>query len=54
MVKNLPADAGDVRGTGLTPGSERSLGVGVGSRQFPTGVGSRQLPAGAGSRQLRK
>ena len=54
MVKNLLASVGDPRDAGLTPGSERSLGVGVGSRQFPTGVGSRQLPAGAGSRQLRK
>ena len=25
MVKNLPASAGDVRDTGLTPGSGRSL-----------------------------
>ena len=28
MVKNLPASAGDVRDTGLIPGSARSLGEG--------------------------
>ena len=26
MVKNLPANAGDIRDTGLTPGSGRSPG----------------------------
>ena len=31
MVKNLPADAGDARDAGLTPGSGRSLGVGNGN-----------------------
>ena len=30
MVKNLPASAGDVRDTGLTPGSGRSPGGGHG------------------------
>ena len=40
VVKNLPANVGDPRDAGLIPGSERSLGVGVGSRQLPTGVGS--------------
>ena len=28
VVKNLPANAGDVRDSGLTPGSGRSPGVG--------------------------
>ena len=28
VVKNLPANAGDIRDTGWTPGSERSLGGG--------------------------
>ena len=31
MVKNLPANAGDVRDVGLIPGLERSLGEGHGS-----------------------
>ena len=31
MVKNLPANAGDVRNTGLIPGSGRSPGVGNGN-----------------------
>ena len=31
MVKNLPANAGDVRDTGLVPGSGRSPGEGNGS-----------------------
>ena len=30
MVKNLPANAGDARETGLIPGSERSSGEGKG------------------------
>ena len=30
VVKNLPANAGDVRDMGLIPGSGRSLGVGNG------------------------
>ena len=29
MVKNLPANAGEVRGAGLIPGSGRSLGRGL-------------------------
>ena len=29
MVKNLPANAGDIRDTGLIPGSERILEEGV-------------------------
>ena len=29
MVKNLPANAGDIRDTGLTPGSGRSLEEGI-------------------------
>ena len=31
MVKNSPANAGDVRDTGLIPGLERSPGVGNGN-----------------------
>ena len=31
MVKNSPANAGDVRDTGLIPGSERAPGVGNGN-----------------------
>ena len=31
MVKNLPASAGDIRDTGLTPGSGRSPGEGHGN-----------------------
>ena len=31
MVKNLPANAGDVRNLGLIPGLERSSGVGNGN-----------------------
>ena len=31
MVKNPPANAGDVRNPGLTPGSERSHGEGHGN-----------------------
>ena len=31
MVKNLPANAGDKRDMGSTPGSERSPGVGNGN-----------------------
>ena len=31
MVKNLPANAGDARDTGLIPGSGRSLGGGHGN-----------------------
>ena len=31
MVKNLPANAGDIRNTGLTPGSGRSPGGGHGN-----------------------
>ena len=31
VVKNLPANAGDARDSGLIPGSGRSLGVGNGS-----------------------
>ena len=31
MVKNLPANAGNVRNTGLIPGSGRSPGVGNGN-----------------------
>ena len=31
MVKNLPASAGDIRDTGLTPGSGRSSGEGNGN-----------------------
>ena len=31
MVKNLPANAGDTRDMGLTPGSESSPGVGNGN-----------------------
>ena len=31
MVKNLPADAGDLRDTGSIPGSGRSLGGGHGN-----------------------
>ena len=31
VVKNLPANAGDVRDVGLIPGSGRSLGGGHGS-----------------------
>ena len=31
MVKNLPAGAGDARGTGSIPGSGRSLGIGNGN-----------------------
>ena len=30
VVKNLPANAGDIRDTGLIPGLERPLGVGNG------------------------
>ena len=30
MVKNLPANAGDIRDTGLIPGSGRSAGEGIG------------------------
>ena len=29
MVKNLPANAGDIRGVGSIPGSERSTGGGM-------------------------
>ena len=29
VVKNLPANAGDIRDTGLTPGSGRSLEEGI-------------------------
>ena len=36
MVKNLPANEGDVRGTVLIPGSERSLEEGMGDPlQYP-------------------
>ena len=36
VVKNLPANAGDVRDAGLMPGSERSPGGGHGSPlQYP-------------------
>ena len=36
VVKNLPANAGDVRDAGLTPGSERSPGGGHGNPlQYP-------------------
>ena len=31
MVKNLPANAGDAKGAGLIPGSERSPGEGNGN-----------------------
>ena len=31
VVKNLPANAEDIRDTGLIPGLERSLGVGNGN-----------------------
>ena len=31
LVKNLPANAGDTRNTGLIPGSERSPGEGNGN-----------------------
>ena len=31
MVKNLPANAGDLRGVGLIPGLGRSPGVGYGN-----------------------
>ena len=31
MVKNLPADAGNIRDLGLTPGSGRSRGEGDGN-----------------------
>ena len=31
MIKNLPANAGNVRNTGLIPGSGRSPGVGNGN-----------------------
>ena len=31
MVKNLPANAGDIRDTGWIPGSGRSLGAGNGN-----------------------
>ena len=31
MLKNLPADAGDVRDVGLTPGLQRSPGGGHGN-----------------------
>jgi len=31
VVRNLPANAGDVRGVGLIPGWGRSLGVGHGN-----------------------
>ena len=31
MVKNLPANAGDIRDMSLIPGSGRSLGVGSGN-----------------------
>ena len=31
MVKNLPANAGDARGAGSIPGSERSPGIGNGN-----------------------
>ena len=31
MVKNLPADTGDIRDVGLNPGSGRSLGGGNGN-----------------------
>ena len=31
MVKNLPANAGDIRDVGLIPGSRRSPGGGYGS-----------------------
>ena len=31
MVKNLPANAGDIRDTGLIPGSERFAGEGNGN-----------------------
>ena len=31
MIKNLPTSAGDVRDTGSTPGSGRSLGEGNGN-----------------------
>jgi len=31
VVKNLPVNAGDLRGMGLTPGSRRSPGEGNGS-----------------------
>ena len=31
MVKNIPANAGDARVSGLIPGLERSLGVGNGN-----------------------
>ena len=31
VVKSLPANAGDIRDTGSTPGSGRSVGVGNGN-----------------------
>ena len=31
MVKNMPADTGDARGTGLIPGLGRSSGIGLGN-----------------------
>ena len=45
MVKNLPANAGDVRDTGLIPGSGRSPGGGHGDPVFLSGEshGQRKL-----------
>ena len=45
MVKNLPANAGDVEDAGLIPGSERSPGGGNGNPVFLPGEshGQRSL-----------
>ena len=48
MVKNLPANAGDVRDTGSIPGSGRSPGVGHGN---PLQYSCLENPMGRGAWQ---
>ena len=48
MIKNLPASAGDIRGTGLIPGSGRSPGGGHGS---PLQYSCLENPRGRGAWQ---
>ena len=47
MVKNLPANAGDLRDAGLLPGLERSPGAGHGNPLFlPEGSHGQRSPMG--------
>ena len=46
VVKNLPANAGDIRDMGLSPGLERSSGVGYGN---PLKYSCLENPMGRGA-----